>query len=167
MLLFKFLRRRRRRKVGDATLRLTGAWRELADRMRDLGVRPAPGATRRESAYAAAGRYDAVPVVTLAHTADRHVYGEGEPTHDEARAYWADVDTALKRIRKATPWWRRIAARFSLASVPWRAGLDRFRARLRRLGRRLLDLGPVARLRAAVRRVVRRPGRGDTLRRKR
>lgn len=156
VLLFKFLRRRRRRKADDATTQLTGAWRELADRMRDLGVRPAAGSTRRESAYAAADRYDVVPVVTLAHTADRHVYGADEPTPDEARAYWTDVDTALKRIRKATPWWRRLLARFSLASVPWRAGLERIGRRLRRVGaavgRRLLAFWPVARSRAAFRR---------------
>lgn len=164
VLLYKFLRRRRRRKAGDATVQMTGAWRELADRMRDLGVRPAPGATRRESAYAAADRYDAVAVVTLAHTADRHVYGAEEPTTDEARAYWADVDTALKRIRKATPWWRRVLARFSLASVPWRAGLARVRSRLRRIGaavgRRVLAFWPVARVRAGVRRIAvrERPG---------
>lgn len=141
VLLYKLLRRRRRRRAGDATVRLTGAWHELADRMRDLGVRPAPGATRRESAYAAADRYDVVPVVTLAHTADRHVYGEGEPSLDEARAYWADVDTALKRLRKATPWWRRLLARFSLASVPWRSASARVRETLawpvRRVGRAL------------------------------
>lgn len=159
VLLYKFLRRRRRKKSSDATSRLTGAWRELADRMRDLGVRPTPGSTRRESAYAAAVRYDAVPVVTLAHTADRHVYGEGEPTLEEARAYWADVDSALKRLRRSTPWWRRVAARFSLASVPWRAGVDRIRARVRRLGRWLWGLGPVVGVRSRVRRVVRRPGR--------
>ena len=171
VLLFKLLRRRRRRRADDPTARMTGAWRELADRMRDLGVRPAPGATRRESAYAAAERYDAVGVVTLAHTADRHVFGDGEPSADEARAYWADVETALKRIRRATPWWRRLLARFSLASVPWRAGLARFRARLRRrlgrLGRRLLGIGPVARLRARLRRLRDRPGRAGSLRRKR
>lgn len=171
VLLFKLLRRRRRRRAGDPTARMTGAWRELADRMRDLGVRPAPGATRRESAYAAAERYDAVAVVTLAHTADRHVFGDGEPSADEARAYWADVETALKRIRRATPWWRRVAARFSLASVPWRSGLARLRTRMRRrlgrVGRRLLRIGPVARGRARLRRVLARPGRADSLRRKR
>jgi len=155
VLLYKFLRRRRRRRAKDATQRLTGAWRELADRLRDLGVRPAPGATRRESAYAAAERYDAVPVVTLAHTADRHVYGAVTPSPEEARAYWADVDTALRRIRKATPWWRRILARFSLASVPWRAGLEGVRAALARAGRRLAGLGPVVRVRSLTRRVVR------------
>ncbi|TQK70433.1 transglutaminase domain-containing protein [Nocardioides sp. SLBN-35] len=159
VLLFKFLRRRRRRRADDTTLRLTGAWHELADRVRDLGVRPMPGATRRESAYAVAERYDAVPVVTLAHTADRHVYGDGEPTPEEARAYWADVDTALRRIRKATPWWRRLVARFSLASVPWRSGLERLRSalgrRVRGAGRWFAGLGPVVRVRAGGRRLVR------------
>ncbi|MFB9765814.1 DUF4129 domain-containing transglutaminase family protein [Nocardioides kongjuensis] len=159
VLLFKFLRRRRRRRADDPTRRLTGAWHELADRVRDLGVRPAPGSTRRESAYAVAERYDAVPVVTLAHTADRHVYGAGEPTPEEAHAYWADVDTALRRIRKATPWWRRLLARFSLASVPWRAGLERLRAglgsRARRAGRWFAALGPVVRVRAGGRRLAR------------
>lgn len=166
VLLFKFLRRRRRRRAPDATVQLTGAWRELADRMRDLGVRPAAGATRRESAYAAADRYDVVPVVTLAHTADRHVYGADEPTPEEARAYWADVDTALKRIRRATPWWRRLLARFSLASVPWRAGVERVSGGVRRVARAFagaaLRFWPVARLRSGVARIA----RTDTLRRK-
>ncbi|MBM0127431.1 transglutaminase domain-containing protein [Pimelobacter simplex] len=159
VLLFKFLRRRRRRRAGDPTLRVTGAWSELADRARDLGVRPAPGATRRESAYTVAERYDAVPVVTLAHTADRHVYGEGEPTAEQARAYWADVETALRRIRRASPWWRRLVARFSLASVPWRAGLERLGSalggRVRRTGRWFAGLAPVVRVRAGGRRVLR------------
>lgn len=169
VLLFKLLRRRRRRKAADVTVQLAGAWRELADRMRDLGVRPSAGATRRESAYAAADRYDVVPVVTLAHTADRHVYGADEPTADEARAYWADVDTALKRIRRATPWWRRLLARFSLASVPWRAGVERVGGRVRRVAgagwRRFLRFWPVARACAGVRRIVRRDRTGS-LRRK-
>lgn len=156
VLLFKLLRRRRRRRAADATARLTGAWRELDDRMRDLGVRKPPGATRRESAYAAAERYDATPVVTLAHTADRHVYGDGEPTPEEAKAYWADVDTALRRIRKATPWWRRVLARFSLASVPWRTGLERVRARLRRIGRAVVTRGPVGWVVRTVRRAFAR-----------
>jgi hypothetical protein len=162
ILLYKFLRRRRRRRAEEPTAQLAGAWRELADRMRDLGVRPSPGATRRESAYAAADRYDVVPVVTLAHTADRHVYGGDAPSDEEASAYWADVDTALKRIRKATPWWRRVLARFSLASVPWRAGIEHGRDRAGRIGRRVAALGPVVRVRTAVRRVVRRidPRRG-------
>ncbi len=161
VLLFKLLRRRRRRRSGDATARLAGAWRELDDRMRDLGVRKPPGATRRESAYAAAERYDAAPVVTLAHTADRHVYGDGEPSPEEAQAYWADVDTALRRLRKATPWWRRVLARFSLASVPWRAGLERVRARARRIGRAVVTRGPIGWVVRHTRRVVARvvPGR--------
>ncbi|WP_408898936.1 transglutaminase-like domain-containing protein [Nocardioides sp. R1-1] len=159
VLLYKFLRRRRRRRADDATVRMTGAWRELADRMRDLGVRPAPGATRRESAYAAAERYDAVPVVTLAHTADRHVYGAVEPSLEEARAYWADVDTALRRIRKATPWWRRVLARFSLASVPWRAGVDRVRGAFARLGRALVGRGPIAWVRRGMHNLVARARR--------
>ncbi|MFC5728215.1 MULTISPECIES: transglutaminase-like domain-containing protein [Nocardioides] len=155
--LFKALRRRRRRKVADPTTRLAGAWRELTDRLGDLGVRTAPSATRRESAYAAAERYDAVSVVALAYTADRHVFGPGRPTRAEARAYWSDVDSALKGIRRATPWWRRIAAPFSLATVPWRRALDRVRARARRLAVRLgrALLAPVAGLR---RRLPRRGG---------
>lgn len=161
VLLFKLLRRRRRRGADDATLRLTGAWRELADRMRDLGVHPPPGATRREAAYASAARYDAVPVVSLAHTADRHVYGAGTPTVEEARAYWDEVDVALKGLRRATPRWRRVVAPFSLASVPWRAALDRVRERAGRSLRRLLaPVGPWAR--GLWRRVgVRRPRVGS------
>lgn len=162
ILLFKLLRRRRRRKASDPSTRLAGAWRELTDRIRDLGVPTAPSATRRECAYAAAEKYDAASVVTLAHTADRHVFGPGRPTRAEARAYWADVDTALKRIRRATPWWRRIAAPFSLATVPWRPALDRVRERVARVAARLgrTVLAPVTGLQRRLR-------RGDGLARRR
>lgn len=164
VLLYKGLRRRRRRRASDPTLRLTGAWQELADRTRDLGVRPGPGTTRREGAYAVAERYadTDVGVVALAHTADRHVYGPDRPSEEEARAYWSDVDSALRRIRRASPWWRRLIARFSLASVPWRALLRRRRAalgrRLRRAGARLAQVPPLPRLRALA---ARRPRADD------
>ncbi|HWI42269.1 MAG TPA: transglutaminase domain-containing protein [Nocardioides sp.] len=160
VLLFKALRRRRRRRAADEAGRLVGAWREFADRARDLGVRPTPGATRRELAYAAAERYDAVPLAALAGTADRHVFGPGTPTEEEALAYWSDVETALKRMRKATPWWRRVLARFSLASVPWRAGVDAVRSRLARRGQRLWASGPVAAVRRRAGRITARFRRG-------
>jgi hypothetical protein len=53
-----------------------------------------------------------------------------------------------------------VLARFSLASVPWRAGLERIRSafgtRARRAGRWIVGLGLVVRVRAAGRRAARR-----------
>lgn len=141
ILLVKRLRRRRRRRAADPVDRLSGGWRELTDRARDLGVRLPDGHTRRESGLALAERFETVDTSSLAVEADRHVFGIGAPTDAEVASYWADVATAVKRMRRATPWWRRGWARFSPASVPWRQGLRSWRARWGRRLRRLVPTG--------------------------
>src|SRR5690606_38126377 len=55
----------------------------------------------------------------LATVADRHVSGPTEPSEAEVAAYWDDVESALVRMRKAAPWWRRLVQWISPASIPW------------------------------------------------
>ena len=131
----KLVRRRRRRHRKDPVARVSGGWREVSDRARDLGTKVPDGGTRLEaSTLIGAG------TVTLARDADRHVFSPGEPTPTEVDDYWRDVRTALRRLRKATPWWRRPLAWFSLASIPWRATVGRTAAAVAGSPRRLLRL---------------------------
>ena len=120
ILLVKYLRKRRRRRAEDPIARTSGAWREVTDRARDLGTRLPESQTRYENSVLLTERYPEVEMTQLATVADRHVFGPTTPTDAETDAYWADIDTALTRMRKSAPWWRRLLSWFSPASIPWR-----------------------------------------------
>ncbi|WP_110241009.1 transglutaminase-like domain-containing protein [Nocardioides gilvus] len=152
LLLVKLVRRRRRRRAKDPVVRLSGGWREVADRARDLGVRLPASNTRRQNGVALAERFPTVAATSLAARADGHVFGPAHPSDEEVEAYWKDVDTAVKRMRKSAPWWRRPLAALSPASIPWRAGLVRGGKAVSSAGASLRDSRP-------VQRVVVRPGR--------
>lgn len=154
ILLFKWWRRRRRVRHADPLVRLSGAWRELSDHARDLGAKIPAGNTRYETSVVLASRFPTSEPAALATEADRHVFGPGMPTDDEIDAYWADVETAWKRMRKDVPWWRRLLGRFSLASVPWRRTGEAIRAGATRRGQ-----GALARGRALTARLLRRVGK--------
>jgi hypothetical protein len=124
ILLLKSRRRRRRRLDPDPVTRVSGGWRELTDAARDLGVRLSPGVTRYETGRLVVDRFPDSGVHLLAAAADHHVFSGSTPTDEEVAAYWADVDSAVKRMRGAvSPTWR-AAHRFSVASVPWRTWLS-------------------------------------------
>lgn len=125
LLLVKRTRRRRRRSDPDPVVRVSGGWRELSDQARDLGTRLPQSSTRYESSLALSQRFPDSEVTTLALVADRHVFGPHQPSEPEVAEYWADVDTALKRLRRSVPWWRRPIAALSPASLPWRAWVRR------------------------------------------
>ena len=133
ILLAKGRRRKGRRLAEDLTTRVSGGWREITDVARDLGTPVAESQTRHEAGTGLAERYPDSDVASLAWRADAHVFGPVPPSGDEAAAYWADVGTALVRMRKSTPRWRGILARFSLSSLPiksrilggWRFGSAR------------------------------------------
>lgn len=120
ILLAKYVRKRKRRRAEDPIERTSGAWREVTDRARDLGTRLPESQTRFENSVLLSERYPEAEMTQLATVADRHVFGPATPSDEEVDAYWADVDTALARMRKSTPWWRRLLAWISPASIPWR-----------------------------------------------
>jgi transglutaminase-like putative cysteine protease len=64
-----------------------------------------------------AGAEAGAAVVALAHRADAAVFGSGEPSVDDARSYWAQVDEALARMRAATPRKQRWRGRVTTRSL--------------------------------------------------
>ncbi|WP_246169422.1 transglutaminase-like domain-containing protein [Actinotalea subterranea] len=153
----KTRRRKRRRTAGRPVERVVGGWEELLDQARDLRRPAPPKATRRETAVHLAGAFaqtnprrpaaapdDAAtrraavvggPVAGLAAGADAIVFGPGEPTPEQAEAYWAQVELAVEAMRTAVParqWWR---SRWSLASLRARRVARRSTRRARRADR--------------------------------
>lgn len=113
----KVVRRRRRRAAASAALRFSGGWREIADRARDLGTVLAPSATRTEGGATLESAYPETGVLAIADRADRGTFGADPLSDAQADEYWADVNTALRRMRNAAPWWRRPLAWFSPRSL--------------------------------------------------
>jgi len=117
----KALRRRRRRTRGRPSARAAGAWRELLDLGRDLGIaRAAPAATRREQA-ALAEAHGLPAAGSVAAAVDAAVFGPADPDAAAAARVWALADgarrAALARLSRRRRAW--------VAVNP--AGLVRFR----------------------------------------
>lgn len=111
-------RRRRRRATSTTTAaQMGGGWAEIVDSAVDVGTDLPSGATRREQADALHHHYPDAGVAVLGRRADVAVFGAGDPTPGEVESYWADVDTAVKRIGSAAPWHRRLRAALFPASV--------------------------------------------------
>ncbi len=104
-------RRKRRARAATTVGRVDGGWAELVDSATDAGYALVPGSTRREQGTMLDGRAPDAQARALAVRADAAVFGSIEPSADDAARYWADVDTARKRIAAATPWHRRVLAR--------------------------------------------------------
>ena len=135
-------RRRARRSAVRAADRISGGWSELVDLVVDHGAVVPAGATRREEAAALGQRFPAEAIAPLAIRADHAVFGVGEPSEAEIAAYWADVETASRRVRGAVGWRRRLGARYFARSVVrdsrvWLGGfrLSGFRPRLWKKGK--------------------------------
>lgn len=106
----KALRRRRRRTRGPVTTRIAGGWREAVDHARDLGHVVPLAATRQEQTLAL-GRSE---LTALSSTADRAIFGPGEPTPEEAATFWKQVDASRKELSSSVGRWRRWLARLNL-----------------------------------------------------
>lgn len=166
LLLAKRLRRNRRRRAGDPVVQLSGGWREVTDRARDLGVRLPVSNTRYQNGLVLDGRFPDAQAPRLASVADRHVFAPGQPTPDEVESYWDDVHTALVRMRTSVPWWRRWIAVLSPASIPWADLARRARSRAAGLARFARRSGPARwgadRAAALRRRQHQRRGKGTS-----
>lgn len=126
----KWWRRRQRRTAGTASDKVGGAWREFLDTARDLGARPAPGATRREAGAAVQAVLPHAPALALAYHADAGVFAPGTLTEEKAAAFWGEVDTAVAGLRAGTSRWRWLRARVDPRSlVPASEGYVRLRSR--------------------------------------
>ncbi|MEJ1194048.1 transglutaminase-like domain-containing protein [Pseudarthrobacter sp. CCNWLW207] len=115
----KLRRRKRRATSGSPTDRISGGWSEVMSAATDLGTTIPAGATRRENAANLAEAFPAsgTTTVLLAHRADEAVFAPGNPSDDDIRAYWADVESSLNQMTGSVGFWRRQRARFSLRSL--------------------------------------------------
>ena len=124
----KALRRRRRRVLGPPAARVAGAWRELIDLGRDLGIERAapatPGAgggvmTRREFAgYAEVRGLPSAAAVAVA--ADAATFGPADPDGAAAARVWQLVERSRRDARVPLPRWRRAWVTVNPASL-WAA----------------------------------------------
>jgi hypothetical protein len=112
----KTLRRRRRRGTGPPAARVAGAWRELLDLGRDLGIAPAAHGTRREQA-AAAQRSGFPQAVAVAVAADAAVFGPADPDAAAVARVWSLVDEARQQVTSRLSRGRRAWVRVNPASL--------------------------------------------------
>lgn len=106
----KAVRRRRRRGADAVSRRFAGAWDELLDTARDLGV-PVSYGTRPQQA-AALG----VPV-SLARAADVATFSAEPPSAESGADYWDAVAGTGASLRGRAPRWRRWLAPLNPASL--------------------------------------------------
>jgi len=116
----KALRRRRRRYHGPAVARVSGAWREVLDVGRDLGIAPAAGLTRREHA-ADAERHGLSGARALAVAVDATVFGQADPDDAAAASIWTLAEQTRRGALAGLNYWRRLWVTVNPASL--QAGL--------------------------------------------
>ncbi len=139
LLLAKRRRRSRRRTAPTGADQVAGAWSELVDNARDLGISLPPNATRPEQAKA----IDPT-LVPLARATDAHVFGPVQPDRAVAREHWTQSDSAATALRKKSRRRTRIRAAWSTRSLreqarpvlaTRKADLARLAAQARRVAR--------------------------------
>lgn len=106
----KAVRRLRRRRSALVSRRFTGAWDEVLDTARDLGLGVAM-ATRGRQASALG-----VPVA-LARQVDVAAFSATAPPVEQAEAFWDDASGVQGELRARVPRWRQVLAWFNPASL--------------------------------------------------
>jgi hypothetical protein len=110
-------RRARRRKAPDAGSRVSGAWSEALDRLREVGAVPAAALTPLEFAGRAAKGAPTVvaPMARLARLFTKATYSPQSATDEEARAAWEAVDSLNEALdsgdTRVRRWRRRLNPR--------------------------------------------------------
>jgi hypothetical protein len=116
--LTKLLRRWRRRRRGRPSDRMAGAWAELVDHARDLGIPVRVHASRPTQArvLALAG--------TLSRQGDDGVFAQEEPDEQVVRAYWEQVMRERRQLGHGRRRRRRLWAPFSPVTLVRRPRVD-------------------------------------------
>ena len=109
-------RRRSRQRTPSPNARVRGAWREILDRSADLGIRPDPGATRREVADLV-WRSTAVDTRPLAEAADQAQFAPVAVDSRTADVRWAQARSSSDALLAGKTFSTRWRARLSLASL--------------------------------------------------
>lgn len=115
----KGVRRRRRRRRGPTPARVSGAWHELLDRLRDNGIRTTAYDTRHDICDRVGGE----ATRSLASLTDAAIFGPGDPTETEVKAVWSAMPRAAREILGPRGRWRRLLAAVNPRSLrPRRRG---------------------------------------------
>lgn len=117
LLLLKHRRRRRRLTAPTLAERVSGSWEELRDATVDLGAPPLRSATRSEHAVALRKHFPDTDAAPIATAVDALVFSAAEPTPDDVRRMWSEVDVLLRGIRRSVPTRRRLRAVTSISSL--------------------------------------------------
>ena len=142
----KTVRRRRRQSTGPPSARVAGAWRELVDLGRDLGISAgeagASAPSRREFA-AYAEQHGLADARAVAVEADAAVFGPADPDGAVVTRVWHLVAAARKAATSGLPLRRRLWVAVNPVSL-WasRATLARLRGGVRSGAARIPRLGP-------------------------
>jgi transglutaminase-like putative cysteine protease len=117
VLLVKSNRRRQRRHAADLRDRVTGAWAEALDRLREAGVSPRVSATPVEFAMRHAAAHGAglagPPLMDLARLQTEALFAADAPSPEQVDDAWRRVHDIQAALKKTTRWSRR-----------WRRRLD-------------------------------------------
>ncbi|MDO5092775.1 MAG: transglutaminase domain-containing protein [Propionibacteriaceae bacterium] len=105
-----------RRKRGELTDQLAGAWSEVMDRARDLGYEFTTDHTRRESAYELQKVHPQLPIREMADRIDSSVFGPEKPSSSLKESVWKQATKLKSSLLASRPWYARPAAVFSLKS---------------------------------------------------
>ena len=147
LLLFKALRRRRRRTQGSDEERAAGAWEDVVDYATDTGLRVPLGATRLTQARAIDARLEdrradipddtgfhrwdeqCTDLVSMARSLDSVVFSDAGGQGRGAERSWEIRNEVVAAISGKTPWYRRYWAFLSTRSlrmrrVPLRVRVD-------------------------------------------
>lgn len=113
----KAWRRRRRRRLRAPVERVEGAWDEVLDRARDLGVSLAAGRTRRETASELDTQFPDAGLLPLSRDVDESVFGRNDPADEDAAAVWRATEASIPAMGSGRSRFQRALARVSLASL--------------------------------------------------
>ncbi|SPT53118.1 Transglutaminase-like superfamily [Actinomyces bovis] len=118
----KAWRRRRRQRLRSAIDRVEGAWDEVLDRARDLGVQSVGGRTRHETATDLDSSFPDAGLLKLSRDVDKSVFSEADPADDDATGVWRAVEASIPAMGFCRSRFQRALARVSLASLVHPAG---------------------------------------------
>ena len=103
----KLVRRQRRRRGGRPSDRIAGAWSELVDGARDLGLTVQTGASRPAQARSLGLAQG------LADDVDARVFAAVEPRMSEVGRAWKAASSELRAVARGRGWRRRVWAPFN------------------------------------------------------
>ncbi|WP_194949833.1 transglutaminase-like domain-containing protein [Actinomyces trachealis] len=118
----KALRRRRRQRSHSAVERVEGAWDEVLDWARDLGVQSACGRTRHETATDLDHSFPDAGLLDLSRDVDKSVFSAANPAEEDAAAVWLSAEASIPAMGFGKSRFQRALARVSLASLVHPAG---------------------------------------------